>query len=110
LILPWLLLGVRWTEAVRRVREGVFLADELARGPVPVRDKSLTPVSVRRGEGRLAMFDFGESRTLVLEMERVKRAMRLTLLLWMLSEAPSWTSWVLGVEGEGVRGMRPPAR
>jgi hypothetical protein len=79
------------------VREGVFLAEELARGPVPVRDKSVKPVSVRRGEGRLAMLDLGESRTLVLEMERVKRAIKLALLLWMLSLAPSWTSCVLGV-------------
>lgn len=56
------------------------------------------------------MLDLGESRTLVLEMERVKRDMRFALLWWMLSEGPSWTRVVLGVFGEGVRGMRPPAR
>ena len=96
-----------------RERDGVFLAEVavLGRGPVPVSVKSLRPTSSRLGEsfdGRVAMLDFGESLTLVLEMEREKRESKLALLWWMLSV--SWTTYVFGVLGEGVRGMRPPAR
>ena len=55
------------------------------------------------------MLDFGESRTLVLDTEREKRDIRLALPWCMLSPC-SWTTWVRGVLGEGVRGARPPAR
>lgn len=95
----------------------MFLAEAavLGRGPVPVSVKSLKPRSSRRGESRgalLAMFDLGESRTLVLDTDREKRDMRLALPWWMLSVCTpaSWIVCVRGVLGEGVSGARPPAK
>lgn len=97
--------------------DGVFLADVavLGLGPVPVSVKSLNACSSLLGESRdglLAMFDFGESRTLVLDTEREKRAIKLALLWCMLSACVlvSWITCVRGVLGEGVSGARPPAR
>lgn len=75
--------------------------------PVPVSDHSDTPSSNRRGDCVMrAMFDFGES-CVFLEIERWKRDMRLPP--WI--DSCAWTSgvWVLGVRGEGVNGIRPPA-
>lgn len=57
------------------------------------------------------MLDFGESRTLVLEAERVKREKRLDGL-WIDSwrEEASTLCCRRAEEGEGVRGVRPPAK
>ena len=68
----------------------MFLAEIAVLGlePVPVSAKSLMPRSSLLGEsreGRTAIFDFGDSRTLVLDTEREKHDMRLTLLWCMLS-------------------------
>ena len=90
----------------------MFLAEVavLGLGPVPVSVKSLIVLSSRLGEsrdGRLAMLDFGESRTLVFDTERENRDIKLALPWCILS---SGTTCVRGVFGEGVRGARPPAR
>ncbi len=68
----------------------MFLAEIAVLGlePVPVSTKSLMPRSSLLGEsreGRTAMLDFGDSRTLVLDTEREKRDMRLTFPWCMLS-------------------------
>lgn len=91
MILPCDRFGVLCTDVERPLleRDGVFFAEVavLGRGPVPVRVKSLSKVSRRRGDcgWRLAMLDLGESRTLVLDTDREKRDMRFTLPWWMLS-------------------------
>ena len=76
--------------------------------PVPVNAQSDTPSSNRRGELR-AMFDLGESRTEVLDIDRVNRDIKLPP--WIDSAGAPGTSaiWRVGVRGEGVRGIRPPA-
>ena len=54
----------------------------LGLGPVPVSVNSLVSWSIRLGEsrdGRLTMFDLGESRTLVFETDREKRDIKLAL-------------------------------
>ena len=65
----------------------MFFAEDVGLGPVPVSVKSDSLASTLLGElaGREAMFDFGESRTLVLLTEREKRDKRLALPWCMLS-------------------------
>lgn len=96
-----------------RDREGVALMPVDTVAPVPVSAKSLTPRSSRLGDDleACAMLDFGESRTLVLEAERVKREKRLDGL-WIDSwrEEASTLCCRRAEEGEGVRGVRPPAK
>jgi len=91
------------------LRRGVFAA-----GPVPVRVKSETALSTFFGVLR-AMFDFGESRTEVLEMALEKRGVYVFVnkdsgfSAGAMGEKLGWTMLLVLLLGEGVRGIRPPA-
>jgi hypothetical protein len=111
-------------------RRGPFLALLLAGvfvQPVPVRVKSETPSSrARRGVCvARAMFDFGESRWVVLELDFEKCEERLPPYVDLV-DARTLSCWEVGLSGvkgeelltarvivrargEGVRGILPPA-